>query len=110
VSEWERCRGWLASASTGDIEIVRSEIEAGRADFWPGEKSAAVAVLLTVLGVREYHVLIGGGELEDLKRIERSMSAYAEALGAQMFVRGRKGWLRALPGYSHAAIYVKARP
>lgn len=104
-SEWDRCAHWIQAAIDADpaglpIEQVRAEIEAGRADFWPGAHSAAVCGLMQPLGIREYHIWLAGGDLGELRIMEEHATAHAIALGCErMVIHGRKGWLRALPGY-----------
>ena len=105
ASEWERCRFWIEQAIKADpagmpIEQVETEIAEGRADLWPGLKSAAVCGLQTPLGLREYHIWLAGGDLSELREMEKSATIHAIKLGCErVVIHGRKGWLRALDGY-----------
>lgn len=108
MSEWDRCAVWIQAAIDADpaglpIEQVRAEIEAGRAHLWPGQRSAAVCGLLTPLGIREYHVWLAGGDLGELRQMERSAEQYARAINCErLIIHGRKGWRRALAGYEQS--------
>jgi len=108
--------GWIAAglAAHGapiSMDQVRTEIEADRARLWVGEGCAAVAGFQVPLGVLEYHIWVGGGDLAGLKALEQQITDYAVANRcARVIVHGRRGWLRALPGYSPAAMYTKELP
>lgn len=112
-SEWEKAAPLLARALEEglDIEQVREEVEAGRAQLWTTPNSAAVCGVQVPLGVREYHIWLAGGDLSELKVLEKSVCAYAHALGCVgVIIHGRRGWLRALPGYQPGRTIKKELP
>ncbi|HWA63622.1 MAG TPA: hypothetical protein VG939_19755 [Caulobacteraceae bacterium] len=104
---WRRCAPFLSEALARDpshsLEDVRALVEAPGAMvcLWPGERSAAVTELITHPRLRELHVWLAGGDLEELRRGLPSIEAFAAALGCQrVSLFGRPGWTRALDGYA----------
>ncbi len=110
--QFDRCAPWLQTAldrdiGTHEIDDVWRFIEAGKAQLWPGEKSAVVTAL-------EYHprkvVLrywLCGGDLEDCLKLEPGIEEWAKSAGAKtVVIGGRAGWLKALKGYRKAGVYL----
>jgi hypothetical protein len=92
----------LAPALDGShsLDDVWRGVLAGEFHFWPGRRSAAVGELVQHPRRRDYHVWLAGGDLTELKAMERSASAFARALGCdRMTIHGRPGWARALSDY-----------
>lgn len=108
--EFDRCSEWIQAAlayanGTHELEDVREAITAGKAQFWPGRKSAVVTEILTYPRKRVCHFWLAGGDLEELVHMEQSISTWAKAMGCQgTSIAGRAGWLKALPDYRKMAV------
>lgn len=106
--QFNRCRPWLQAAldrdiGTHDIDDVWQAIERGEAQFWPLAKSAIVTVVEDYPKGKALRWWLAGGELAELVPHESIISAWAIGQGCKMaFVGGRRGWVRALPGYHEA--------
>ena len=102
MSEWTRCAPILEAALDGtySLDDVRDEIECGRAQFWPMQKSAAVTVIQDYPRGRVLRVWLAGGDLGELQHYLPVLDNYGREQGcAAIELEGRKGWERALPGY-----------
>ena len=106
-AQWARCRPWLEPAMRDGwtAERVRAEVEAGRAQLWPGARSAVVTEV-----TRDLHLWLAGGALDELLRMQPSAQAHARAWGCErMTLIGRPGWRRVLAphGWRHLNMLVK---
>lgn len=104
--EWARCRAWLipAMSDTDEAEVL-AELEAGRAQLWPGERAAMVSRLLRSPDELYALVWLGGGDLRELLQLAPGACAWARAQGCTAArINGRLGWARALrrQGWAHA--------
>jgi hypothetical protein len=109
--EWTRCAPWLAAAldhagRTHSLEDVRAAVEAGEARFWPGSKSALVAIIEADPGERRLLIWLAGGDREEL---EAEILPLAEAWGRsggcrRALVIGRAGWEGALKSKGYAPL------
>lgn len=95
---WAGCRAWLAPAlEDASWDEVAAALAAGRAQLWPGERSAMVTTLQITPEGPTCHVWLAGGELADLLAMAVGVEAWARAQGcAWVTLNGRKGWARAL--------------
>lgn len=85
------------------ISRVVDLIEDGSVHLWHGPNCAAVGEPL-----KDYHVWLAGGDLEELLELERRASAWAKAEGyGRMTIIGRRGWERVLPDYTRETMLVK---
>lgn len=77
------------------LDHVRAELQAGRALFWPGQKSVAIS---NEYHGREFVIWLAGGDMTELFEMEASATEFAKARGfSRMVVEdGRNGWGRAL--------------
>ena len=112
--EFERCWPWLHASMcdstyehdgiryvTHEKEHLLRRIQEGRTQFWPSANSAWLTETVTYpTGLRMLLNWAAGGELDDVVRMESIISEWAAAQGCH-FRRGfgRRGWLRAFPGY-----------
>lgn len=94
-----------ALAHSGDMHTpadVYQRIEAGRAELHVGNRSAVVTQNLS--NGKHLHYWLAGGHLDELKEIERDVSAIAKARGYEkVTIAGRRGWLRSLENFEEAA-------
>lgn len=97
ASEYLRCREWLLPALREDTESdLIAGLREGRAQLWPGLRSAMVTQLLSGPD-RLLHVWLAGGDMRDLLALAPGVEAWGRAQGAQYAtINGRKGWARAL--------------
>jgi hypothetical protein len=83
-------------------ESVLAAIASGQARLWAGNRSAAVtSVRSCPSGLRIANAWLAGGDLNELAEWEAPMVEWATAKGcgeARLF--GRRGFLRALPGFT----------
>lgn len=97
LTEWNRCRGWLAPALVEDREDeVINDLLSHRAQLWAGEHSALVTQLVKA---DEPYVLVwlGGGRLSELLAIRPVVESWARIQGAKAArINGRTGWAKAL--------------
>ena len=94
-----------ALAHSGDMHStadVYQRIKEGRAELHVGNRSAVVTQNLS--SGKHLHYWLAGGHLDELKEIERSVSAVAKARGfKKVTIAGRRGWLRSLENLEEAA-------
>ena len=82
---------------------VYQRIEEGRAELHVGNRSAVVTQSLS--NGKHLHFWVAGGHLDELKTIERDVTAVAKARGYEkVTIAGRRGWLRSLNDYKEAAV------
>jgi hypothetical protein len=92
LSEWERCKGWIEAAlsyggDTHSIDDVWSEIEHGKATFWPGKRAAVVTEFFNYPRKRALNFwLLGGDPVELIKRMRPDIEAWGQANGATLFL------------------------
>ena len=95
-----------ALAHSGDMHSpadVYQRIEEGRAELHVGTRSAVVTQSLS--NGKHLHFWLAGGHLDELKTIERDVTAVAKARGYEkVTIAGRRGWLRSLNDYKEAAV------
>jgi hypothetical protein len=100
MTEWDRCRRWLLPAlepgCASESELVE-DLQAGRAQLWPGEASALVTqCVVDELGPC-LHVWLAGGSLDEILAMRTGVEAWGRFHGCQrVTINGRKGWARAL--------------
>lgn len=100
---WERCKKHLSGALAGlwTLEAVEQEIRAGRAVFWPMERSAVVTQIHEHPTGRVLRIWLAGGNLGELLHFLPAADNYARTQGCkQVEIEGRPGWERVLPGYA----------
>lgn len=105
-ADWSRCAAWLEAAldampaRTHDLTHVWAEIDAGNAQFWPGERSAAVTQIEVYPLLSAASVWLAGGDLSELRDVMRpKFEAWAKANGCRFVsATGRQGFGRAI-GY-----------
>lgn len=108
--EWLRCEAWIAAAldyahGTHTIEDVKAACLAGKATLIPGEQAAMVVEIEDYPRLKILHFWLAGGDLEELRD---DLRPFAERWGREMgcarvTITGRRGWVKALPGYEEVA-------
>jgi hypothetical protein len=113
--EWERLWPVLEPAldyagHTHDEADLVEAIAEGALQFWPGDNSAIITELVSYPRFGALRFFLAGGELAELKRMESQIVEWARECGcARVEIGGRRGWQRALSGYSRLCT-VLAKP
>jgi len=110
-AEWARCGPWLDAAlghagRTHSLNDVKAAVVRGEAHFWPGARSALVALAESDPGERRLLIWLAGGDRAEL---EGELLPMAEAWGRQTGCRraliiGRPGWERTLKSKGYAPL------
>jgi hypothetical protein len=105
-AEWARCSDWLAAAlkradDGRDLDEARSQVLADLAQFWPFDRCAFVTEVLETPDGRTLHIWLGGGDLKEMAAHQETLAEWARAAGCRYAtINGRRGWMRALRGFS----------
>ena len=101
--DWERCKPLIEAAlehagGTHTIEDIHYGIIGGRFGFYPLADSALVAEIIVYPKLRDLHIFLAGGELEELKAfVDHRLPDIARGLGcSRITIAGRIGFSRAL--------------
>lgn len=107
---WERCYPWIEAAldlahGTHTMDDVRRDILTGPATFWPGRNAAMVTEVQEFPQMHVLHFWLAGGDLDELRDELRPMAEkWAKERGiTRATIMGRRGWVRALPGYQEVS-------
>ena len=104
-AEFDRCRPWVEAAleydvGTHDVADVWSKIEQGHAQLWPLPNSVLITTIDVYPKRKALHWWIAGGDLKEIQENEPRVNEWAKRMGCDIaMIGGRKGWLRAVPGY-----------
>lgn len=84
---------------------VIAELEAGRAQLWPGEVAAIVTQCVQRSDGRFLHVWLAGGLLGGLMALRPGVEAWGRAQGCDFVtINGRLGWARVLKPHGFATV------
>lgn len=98
--EFERCAPYIAAAleysgGTHTVADVAEMIRNGRAQFWPGFRSAVVTEINEYPQVKTLNYFLAGGDMDELKIIRPYIEQWAKAAGCKRItLLGRRGWER----------------
>lgn len=110
TAELRRCRPYIEAAlqftgGTHEWEDIVYLVRKRTAQFWPGKNCAVITELVDTPGLRYCGIWLAGGELEELKEVERNIALWAREQGARkVIIRGRPGWEKVLEGYRRAYV------
>ena len=113
VPEFKRCRKWLEDAleyadGTFNIIDVADGIFKGSMQLWPFERAVAVSQIITYPRKKVLHAFLMGGEMDDVKKIERAAVVWAKSQNCHAItLTGRPGWSKSFlkeVGYESAHI------
>lgn len=113
-TEFDRCGDWIKAAlrytgepPTHDLSDIKETVLRGKMQFWPGKGSAVVTEVAIYPRVKAVRIFLAGGDLSELKEIEKSICEWARDIGAgRVEIAGRPGWERALDGYARASTWL----
>jgi len=109
---WQKYREYLLGAieytyGTHTEDDVLLMIIAGRLRIWTGEKSALVTEFQEYPQMKVLNVFIGGGDLDELRDMEKNLIPFARANGCKRITgTGRLGWTKTLPGYAPGGYFM----
>ena len=89
---------WLRPAleEVTEAELL-ADIQAGKAQLWPGETAAMVTQCVADGEGRSLHVWLAGGDLPGVLALKPGVEAWARAQGCEFVsIEGRPGWARLL--------------
>lgn len=117
LAEFDRCWPWLERAvQRGGNRFPRDHIwngiTAGRLQFWPFERCAAVTYVDTYPIGNVLRLWLVGGELGNVLEHEAEVAEWAKSIGCiAVELDGRKGWEKALQarGYEAARVVLTRR-
>jgi hypothetical protein len=73
---------------------------AGEMQLWQGPRGAAVTLITDFPQKRVLHVLLAGGDMQQIIDFQESAAAWGKSHGCtQMTLSGRLGWQRALKNH-----------
>lgn len=103
---WEKAKPFLEPAvplldGTHTIDDICLLVGSGALKIVNGEKCALLVETSESPRKKGIHVFLGGGDLEELKKLEAQISEGAKAAGFARVsgLSKRDEWLRVLPGY-----------
>lgn len=109
-AHWARCSPWISDAldlahGTHTMDDVKAMILDGPATFWPGRSAAMVTEVCEFPQMRTLHFWLAGGDLVELRDELKPMAeSWAKERGiSRATISGRRGWVKALPGYREIA-------
>lgn len=106
MTEWDRCRPWIEAAlpytdDTHTIEDVEAALGRNEMALFPLQRSAFVCEVINYPRLKDLHIFLAGGDLEELKSAEPLLHKAATALGcSRISIAGRLGWARAVGGWN----------
>ena len=116
IDEFARCAPWLMSAieyNGGECSLadVYEGISTGTYALMGGKASALVLEPVThKSGKRVLNFFLAGGDLQELKEMERQVCEWARVGGFDsVAIFGRRGWLKRLDGYTEQAVYMEKK-
>lgn len=112
-AELDRVWPWLEASLVpyGDThrkEHVLARILAGKAQLWTEDDAACVTTVEKYdTGLLEVYGWLAGGNLKTVQQIVARIEAWAKANGINRArIEGRRGWVKALPGYRELATVI----
>lgn len=89
-------------------EDVWALIEQGKAQFWPGTRSAIVTEILTwPTGFKELRGWLAAGDIKEIRVMEKFIAGWAAENGCRRaLLAGRRGWLRGFDGYREHIVMI----
>ena len=95
---WLKSRKYILEALNRGIDShsekdVFYAIARGDAQLWTGQQSACVTEIVTYPNYKMIRFWLGGGNLEELKEMEKPICEWAKSIGCEKsMILGRKGW------------------
>lgn len=95
---------------THDIDDVWKEIESGNAQLWPTANSIMITNIETYPRAKVLRGWLAAGDLKEIVSTEEVIRNWAKKQGCDLvIIGGRRGWLRAFPGYKETHTLMSRR-
>lgn len=114
IQEWGKYRDFILPAlvhchgSHTEDDVISGLLmgdDKGGFKLWKGVGAAIITHFIQWPQIKIANVWLGGGDLQELLRMEPLISTYAKAHGcAQVRGGGRMGWIKTLPDYEQIGI------
>ena len=97
---WLKSRKYILEALDRGIDTHSEKdifyaISRNEAQLWTGQKSACVTEIVTYPRYKMLRFWLGGGDLEELKEMEKPICEWAKSIGCKKsMIMGRKGCSR----------------
>ncbi len=77
------------------LDDVRTAVESGKMQLWPGQESAIITQILDLSLGRELYFFLAAGDMDEVQRLYKIVIAWGRSKGCKhaLFV-GRRGWER----------------
>lgn len=83
------------NAGTHSIEDIMHSVATGEMQLWAGKDTALIGLVTVHPQKKIYHILLGGGNLEEIEEMAPSVIHFAKFMGCEeITMAGRKGWER----------------
>lgn len=115
ISEMKRLRHVVDRAlpythRTHEMNDIALMILQGRARLWTTENSFCIVEKVVYPRQVNYHIFLGGGDLDELRGLHEDVIAAARADGATaLTLTGRRGWTKALIDWGWQEVYATMR-
>lgn len=102
---FDRCRDLIQQVldrgiGTHNIDDVWDEIAAGNAQLWPTTNSVMITNVEKYPRAKVLRGWLAAGDLKEIVATEAVIRDWAKKQGCDLVILGgRRGWLRAFPGY-----------
>jgi len=113
LSEWARCRRWIARAAeegslADSIETIERSLLDGTYRLVAGENCAAVVEVAEYDGTKAIIIRFAGGDLDELlNSIEPAVYAEGKHLGCEIVVgEGRWGWKKPAEAHGYRLAWI----
>lgn len=90
--------------ATQSMEDVEKRLKDGTFQMWAAEDAIVITEICRMPSRSFLNISLGGGQLQQVKQLVEKVENYAKEQSFDgVLIIGRRGWLRALDGYKHAA-------
>lgn len=95
------------------FEDIKSAVERGELQFWPGPHSVVITEITQVPNYRALNLFLAGGVKEELEAMLPEIEKFAKHVEADRIVlTGRKGWVRSFlkdEGYAEKLVVMEKK-
>jgi hypothetical protein len=97
------------NSGTQSLDDVKEKLDSGKYKMWTKSDAVAVTEICKLPNKVYMNIVLGGGNLEQLKQIDLEIEEEAKQSQYNgVMIVGRRGWLRVLPNFKEkAVVYIK---